>query len=138
MKGRPRDGLAYLAEGARQARNDFPFLTTTILFMRLFVPTKWPSANQLQGGFSEVMSNSCVSRHMVGPLPRRSHERTICLELSSPFGGRFGPGPHGVEVERTITVYYKDLTKSMEQTVPLRNKLRVIATTPCRGSSLSR
>jgi hypothetical protein len=65
-----------------------------------------------------VMSNSCVSRHMVGPLPRRSDERTICLELSSPFGGRSGPEPHGVEVERTITVYYKDLTKSMKQTAP--------------------
>jgi hypothetical protein len=47
-KGRPRDGLAYLAEGARQARDDFPFLTTTILFMRSFVPTKWPRPDQLQ------------------------------------------------------------------------------------------
>jgi hypothetical protein len=46
--GRPRDGLAYLAEGVRQARDDFPFLTTTILFMRSFVPTKWPRADQLQ------------------------------------------------------------------------------------------
>ena len=33
-KGRPRDGMADLAEGTRQARDDFPFLTTTILFMR--------------------------------------------------------------------------------------------------------
>jgi hypothetical protein len=47
-KGRPRDGLECLADGARLARDDFPFLTTTIVFMRSFVPTKWPTANQLQ------------------------------------------------------------------------------------------
>jgi|SRR5439155_7570742 len=42
-KGRPRDGLEILADG-----DDFPFLMTTLIFMRSFVPTKWPSANQLQ------------------------------------------------------------------------------------------
>jgi hypothetical protein len=47
-KGRPHDGLELLAESALQARDEFPFLTTTMLFMRSFVPTKWPRPDQLQ------------------------------------------------------------------------------------------
>ncbi|HEU0049776.1 MAG TPA: hypothetical protein VFQ43_19470 [Nitrososphaera sp.] len=46
--GRPRDGLAYMARGTVQMRDDFPFLMTTIVIMRSFVPTKWPTPDELQ------------------------------------------------------------------------------------------
>ena len=52
----------------------------------------------------------------VGSAPKASDERTICwcwnfLRLL----GRFGPEPHGAEVERTITGILKDLTNRWSQ-----------------------
>jgi len=46
--GRPQEGLQILAEGARQAGDYFPFSADTMSCMRSFVPTKWPSHNQLE------------------------------------------------------------------------------------------
>jgi hypothetical protein len=46
--GRPSEALEILAEGARQTGDDFPFSADMMASMRLFVPTKWPSRNQLE------------------------------------------------------------------------------------------
>ena len=63
--GRPRDRLETLAQGARQAGDYFPFSADVMACMRSFVPTKWPSSDQLQearaawpGGVAKARSST--------------------------------------------------------------------------------
>jgi hypothetical protein len=46
--GRPREALEIVADGAKQAGDPFPFSANTLASIRSFVPTKWPSRNQLE------------------------------------------------------------------------------------------
>jgi hypothetical protein len=46
--GRPRDRLETLAQGATQTGDYFPFSAGIMASIRSFVPTKWPSSNQLR------------------------------------------------------------------------------------------
>ncbi|SRR6266540_2011730 len=51
--GRPREALEIVADGAKQAGDPFPFSANTLASIRSFVPTKWPSRNQLEEARSE-------------------------------------------------------------------------------------
>jgi len=66
---------------------------------------------------------------------------TVEGQLSSPGNyGHLGRFPRELRVTRVISIrrLHKASNQSMKPTAPFRNNLNIIATTPCRGLSLSR
>ena len=77
--GRPREALELLAQGARQAGDYFPFSEYVMASIQSFVPTKWPSSNQLQ----EAPRKKLVLPRLAGLLKARLKPSSHFRELRS-------------------------------------------------------